>query len=49
MSGDTGARHLIGVHESLVYEVEFDDTAVLTDLDTAEQWQRFRAEQGLTD
>ncbi len=49
VSGDTGARHLIGVHESLVYEVEFDDTAVLTDLDTAEQWQRFRAEQGLTD
>ena len=45
VSGDTGARHLIGVHESLVYEVEFDDTAVLTDLDTAEQWQRFRAEQ----
>ncbi len=49
VSGDTGARHLIGVHESLVYEVEFDDTAVLTDLDTAEQWQRFRAERGLAD
>jgi len=46
VSGDTGARHLIGMHESLVYEVEFDDTAVLTDLDTAEQWQRFRSERG---
>jgi len=46
VSGDTGARHLIGAHETLVYEVEFDDTAVLTDLDTAEQWQKFRAEQG---
>jgi molybdenum cofactor cytidylyltransferase len=49
VSGDTGARHLIGVHESLVYEVEFDDTAVLTDLDTAEQWQRFRAQRSLAD
>jgi molybdenum cofactor cytidylyltransferase len=49
VSGDTGARHLIGTHEALVYEVEFDDTAVLTDLDTAEQWQRFRAERGLAD
>lgn len=43
VSGDVGARHLIGTHESLVYEVEFDDTAVLTDLDTAEQWQAFRS------
>lgn len=45
VAGDVGARHLIGANESLVYEVEFDDTAVLTDLDTAAQWQRFRAEQ----
>ncbi|MSO97925.1 MAG: 4-diphosphocytidyl-2C-methyl-D-erythritol kinase [Rhodospirillaceae bacterium] len=46
VSGDVGARHLIGAHESLVYEVEFDDTAVLTDLDTAEQWRSFRVGQG---
>jgi molybdenum cofactor cytidylyltransferase len=46
VSGDTGARHLIGAHESLVYEVEFEDTAVLTDLDTAEQWRKFRADKG---
>lgn len=45
VSGDVGARHLIGANESLVYEVEFDDTGVLTDLDTAEQWQRFREGQ----
>jgi molybdenum cofactor cytidylyltransferase len=47
VSGDTGARHLIGAHESLVYEIEFDDTGVITDLDTVAQWQRFRAERGL--
>jgi molybdenum cofactor cytidylyltransferase len=44
VSGDVGAKHLIGENESLVYEVEFDDTGVLMDLDTAEQWERFRAE-----
>ncbi len=42
VSGDVGARHLIGQHEDLVYEVEFEDTAVLTDLDTPEQWSKFR-------
>ena len=42
ISGDVGARHLIGQHEDLVYEVEFDDTAVMTDLDTPEQWSEFR-------
>ncbi len=44
VSGDVGAKHLIGANESLVYEVEFDDTGVLTDLDTAEQWERFQGE-----
>ena len=38
ISGDVGAKALIGANESLVYEVEFGDTAVLTDLDTPEQW-----------
>ena len=42
VSGDVGARHLIGANADLVYEVEFEDTAVLTDLDTPEQWARFR-------
>jgi molybdenum cofactor cytidylyltransferase len=45
LSGDVGAKHLIGANESLVYEVEFDDTGVLMDLDTREQWQRFQDEQ----
>lgn len=38
ISGDVGAKALIGANESLVYEIEFGDTAVLTDLDTPEQW-----------
>jgi len=41
VAGDVGARHLIGANESLVYEVEFGDTGVLTDLDTPEQWQDY--------
>ncbi len=41
LAGDVGARHLIGANESLVYEVEFGDTAVLTDLDTPEQWRDY--------
>ncbi|MBM3515637.1 MAG: 4-diphosphocytidyl-2C-methyl-D-erythritol kinase, partial [Alphaproteobacteria bacterium] len=41
VTGDVGARHLIAANESLVYEVEFDDTAVLTDLDTLQQWAEF--------
>ncbi|MBL8629717.1 MAG: molybdopterin-binding/glycosyltransferase family 2 protein [Rhodospirillaceae bacterium] len=45
VSGDVGAKHLIGANESLVYEVEFDDTGVLMDLDTREQWERFQGEQ----
>ncbi|MBD24805.1 MAG: 4-diphosphocytidyl-2C-methyl-D-erythritol kinase [Candidatus Marinimicrobia bacterium] len=40
-SGDVGARHLIGAHEGLVYEVQFGDTAVLTDLDTPAQWSDY--------
>jgi molybdenum cofactor cytidylyltransferase len=41
VAGDVGALHLIGANESLVYEVEFGDTAVLTDLDTPEQWSDY--------
>jgi molybdenum cofactor cytidylyltransferase len=41
VAGDVGARHLIGANESLVYEVEFDDTAVLTDLDTPADWSDY--------
>lgn len=41
ISGDVGARHLIGANESLVYEVEFEDTGVLMDLDTPGQWDDY--------
>jgi len=43
VSGDVGAKALIGANESLVYQVEFEDTGVLTDLDTPEQWSDFLA------
>ena len=36
VSGDTGARHLIGAHEEFVAEVAMDDDAVLADADTPE-------------
>ncbi|MBT5432605.1 MAG: molybdopterin-binding/glycosyltransferase family 2 protein [Alphaproteobacteria bacterium] len=36
ISGDTGARHLIGENEDLVAEVEIDSDAVLIDIDTPE-------------
>ncbi len=45
VSGDVGARHLIGTYAELVTEVDFEDTAVLTDLDTPEQWSKFRETQ----
>ena len=43
VSGDVGAKALIGANESLVYEIEFEDTGVLTDLDTPEQWSDYLA------
>lgn len=46
VAGDVGARHLIGDYADLVYEVDFSDTAVLTDLDTPEQWSRYRKTPG---
>jgi molybdenum cofactor cytidylyltransferase len=36
ISGDVGARHLIGKHGERVFEVEMADDAVLRDFDTAE-------------
>ena len=36
LSGDVGARHLIGEHAELVADVEMDDDAVLVDIDTPE-------------
>jgi molybdenum cofactor cytidylyltransferase len=37
LSGDAGARRLIGEHEDDVLEVAMDDDAVLTDIDTPER------------
>jgi molybdenum cofactor cytidylyltransferase len=36
IEGDVGARHLMGVYPELVCEVEADDDAPLTDIDTPE-------------
>ena len=45
LQGDTGARHLIGEHESAVVELPMDDAAVLTDIDTPEALNRFLLER----
>jgi len=36
VTGDVGAKHLIGEYEEFVFDVEMDDGAVLLDLDTPE-------------
>lgn len=36
VSGDVGARHLLGEHADLICEVEMDDDAVLIDVDSPE-------------
>ncbi len=36
ITGDTGARHLLGRHLDAVAEIEMADNAVLRDFDTAE-------------
>jgi molybdenum cofactor cytidylyltransferase len=43
LSGDTGAKHLIGEHGDLVCEVEMAGEAALTDIDTPEALAAFRA------
>ncbi|MCR9070354.1 MAG: molybdopterin-binding/glycosyltransferase family 2 protein [Alphaproteobacteria bacterium] len=42
VSGDVGARHLIGNHEDIAVEIEVDDESVLTDVDTPEALARIR-------
>lgn len=46
VSGDVGARHLIGNHEDLAVEIEVDDESVLTDVDTPEALARIRGGGG---
>ena len=36
LTGDKGAKHLMALHADLVYELEIQTTAVLTDIDTPE-------------
>ena len=43
VTGDTGARHLIGENEDLVVEVEMADDSVLVDIDTPEALERIAA------
>ncbi|MBS0224251.1 MAG: molybdopterin-binding/glycosyltransferase family 2 protein [Proteobacteria bacterium] len=44
LSGDSGAKHLIGEHADLVCEVEVGSEAALIDIDTPEALVAFRAE-----
>jgi molybdenum cofactor cytidylyltransferase len=43
VSGDTGAKHLIGEHADLVCEVEMTGEAAVTDIDTPEALAAWRA------
>jgi molybdenum cofactor cytidylyltransferase len=43
VSGDTGAKHLIGEHADLVCEVEMSGEAAITDIDTPEALAAWRA------
>jgi len=45
ISGDVGARHLIGAHEDELVEIAMDDDAVLTDLDTPAALDAHRAKR----
>jgi len=42
LTGDVGAKHLIGEHAELVAEVEMDDDAVLVDIDTPDALDALR-------
>jgi molybdenum cofactor cytidylyltransferase len=43
VSGDVGARHLIGKHEDVAVEIEIDDDSVLMDVDTPEALAKLTA------
>ena len=43
LSGDSGAKHLIGEHADLVCEVEMTGEAAVTDIDTPEALAAWRA------
>ncbi|MBV8410343.1 MAG: molybdopterin-binding/glycosyltransferase family 2 protein [Alphaproteobacteria bacterium] len=47
LSGDSGAKHLIGEHADLVCEVEMSGEAAVTDIDTPEALAAWRARSAL--
>jgi len=48
VSGDTGAKHLIGEHADLVCEVEMSGAAAITDIDTPEALAAWKARSNKT-
>jgi molybdenum cofactor cytidylyltransferase len=42
VTGDAGARHLIGAHQDLVFEVQIGDPSVLLDVDTPQALAELR-------
>lgn len=46
VSGDVGARHLIGTHGELVVEVEMKDDGVMIDVDTPDALAKLNAASG---
>jgi len=42
LSGDVGARHLIGAHAEAVCEVALEDDSIFVDVDTPEALQAYR-------
>jgi molybdenum cofactor cytidylyltransferase len=46
LSGDVGAKHLIGAHADAVCEVALDDEAIFVDLDTPEALAAYRGKDG---
>ncbi len=46
VSGDVGARHLIGTHADLVVEVEMKDDGVMIDVDTPDALAKLNAASG---
>jgi len=49
LTGDAGARHLIGADPEYLVELDCDDDAVLTDLDTPEAVTAYRAARASVD
>ena len=42
LSGDVGAKHLVGAHADAVCEVALEDDAIFVDVDTPEALRAYR-------